>query len=721
MAAQPVTTLEPYGDLITHVPAGFTDGELWLNPWHLPIYAIPKNTYYVARRFVLKGGTYYFKCFVDDSVTVWIGKSFTAAAMVMSQFIDDGLIATELYLPAGEQRMDFILENLPATDTPCGIVFSLWQDGHLVYASTADGWVWDTSPIPDEVVPLTSDPRRVLPVFSMLPNWDNGLTERLEWLSDVMTSETGAEQRRALRTRPRRSFEAGFLRKGPNREWLDSFLVGVGQNLLLVPLWHEAVVMIDGIEADAIGVTFAQGAADEREFYEDDLVFVNNGDPNVFDVLMVGDVADDRFTWATPPDRSWPKGTRIYPMREARITDAAALSNRTEDVAQVQIRFSLRKPYIMTPAWIADMNGDPFFPFRPNRMTDIGANYARLTNTLDNAVGTPAVTDISEHTAVTLSMSFTFFGRHRIHQYRQFLTAAAGRTKGFYVSTYTHDIEPYNSMIEASDVLLAKPMGGGLFYRVHPSARTHLGITLVGQDSPSIFRKIIAVEKQYTDTAGLEVNYETDVWYDRFKLEAVLPALTRSQIARISFVSEARFDQDSFEIEHVSSSSVAIKTACVIRQLGERRFRANLPYPQPDWPSVEQPPTGVITAQNMSVTDNGKGTCEATYTLRSDGVIETYLLSSQSRNEPGIWLSKLNEASRYEVKAEQTAGEAELRIGTLGVWQRLSSTRSWVLQAIATLEPVVNDVVLELQFRDVATHTPQGSAEITLVANASNP
>jgi hypothetical protein len=718
MAAQPITTRVPHGDL----PASFPNGELWLQPWHLPILSIPKDTYYMARRFVLKGGTYFIKMFVDDAETMWIGKSFTAAAMVHSQFIADDVVTRELYLPAGEQRIDFIIENLPVFDTPCGIVFSLWQDGHLVYASAADGWVWDTMPIPDEVLPLTSDPRRVLPVFSMLPNWDGGITERLEWLSDVMTSETGAEQRRTLRTRPRRSFESGFLRKGPNRTWLDSFLVSVGQNLLLMPLWHEAIVMVEGIEPDALGVTFAQGAANEREFYEGDLVFVNNGDPNTYDVLMVGDVADDRFTWATPPERSWPKGTRIYPMREARITDAAALSNRTEDVATVQIRFSLQKPYTMTAAWIADMNGRPFFPFRPNRMTDIGANYARLTNTLDNSVGTPFITDISEHTAVTMSLAFTFFGRHRIHQYRQFLAAATGRTKGFFVSTYTHDIEPYANVIEASDILLAKPMGGGMFYRVHPSSRTHIGITLVGQNTPAYFRRIIAVEKQYADSAGLDVNYETDVWYDRFRLDAVLPALTRSQIARISFVSEARFDQDSFEIQHVSNTSVAIKTACVIRQLGERRMRPNLPPPQPIWPSVEPVPTGIITASSMSVTDSSQGaTSEVVYTLRNDGVIETFRYGLSQRNEPGIWTSVLTEAACYEVKAEKVYGEATLRYGALGTWQRLSSTRSWALQAIATTETVVNDVALELQFRDVATQTLQRAARITLVASAANP
>ena len=46
-----------------------------------------------------------------------------------------------------------------------------------------------------------------LPVWTIRPNWKGGILERLEWLTDVLASDTGVEQRRSVRPTPRRSFE----------------------------------------------------------------------------------------------------------------------------------------------------------------------------------------------------------------------------------------------------------------------------------------------------------------------------------------------------------------------------------------------------------------------------------------------------------------------------------------------------------------------------------
>ena len=45
-----------------------------------------------------------------------------------------------------------------------------------------------------------------LPLWTFPPNWNSPIKETLEWLTDVLQSPSGAEQRRALRLAPRRSF-----------------------------------------------------------------------------------------------------------------------------------------------------------------------------------------------------------------------------------------------------------------------------------------------------------------------------------------------------------------------------------------------------------------------------------------------------------------------------------------------------------------------------------
>ncbi|RUF67839.1 hypothetical protein IPC1105_33025, partial [Pseudomonas aeruginosa] len=46
--------------------------------------------------------------------------------------------------------------------------------------------------------------------WSFAPDWADGVQESLEWLTELLTSTSGLEQRRSLRLSPRRSFEAEF-------------------------------------------------------------------------------------------------------------------------------------------------------------------------------------------------------------------------------------------------------------------------------------------------------------------------------------------------------------------------------------------------------------------------------------------------------------------------------------------------------------------------------
>lgn len=551
------------------------------------------GTYYFARKFQLVGGQYTIKYFVDDAATMWVGKTFAASAMVASFTVTDGEASLDLYLPPGLQRIDMIVQNFSGA---AGFIFSLWKDGNPIYAtSTPTYWVCDTAPIPDEAVPMPGDPRRLLPVFSLLPNWKDGIIERIMFLSDVLASETGAEQRRLLRTQPRRQFEPSFLRKGPNRAWLDAFFVGVGRDELLMPLWHEAITMVDGIDRDADTVTVIGGGMSEREYFSGDLVFVNNGDPNVFDVLLIGDVSDQGFQWATPPERDWPAGTRIYPLRQARVTENTSMDNVTDDVGTVSLRFQLTKSYALPGDWTVLPDGRALFPFKINRATAITGTFDRLVNELDNETGTPAITDISENTAVNISLALNLIGREHIYEYRRFLMSAGGRTRSFFTPSYTNDLEPLADEIAALPLLIARPMGAGRFFRTAQSARSHIAITLVGHSEPTIFRKIIAIEKQFVNQFGLDVNYEANFDYDSYMLDSALPQIKKKDIERISFASEARFDQDNFEIRHISNTSKVATTSCLLRMLGNRRdlLRAPPVFPPapPPLPSLPPSPT----------------------------------------------------------------------------------------------------------------------------------
>ena len=523
-----------------------------------PFSATPgQTTFYLTRRFEFTEGTYTILVEADDTATVWLGDTQLDSRMVAScAYGAPG--RADLYIEQSELRLDVVLQNIPAGPNPCWFTIIILRGAEVVYASSKEGWFWDYAPINDVDLPPVDDVRFKLPVWSVLPNWQDGITERLSWLTDVMASETDAEQRRSVRRNARRSFEASFMREGARRNRMDSFFVGVGSSQFMVPLWHEQIRMIDGIDMEATGVTLDNVAV--REFRKGDLVLVTNGDPDDYDVLQVGEVESGRFSWAFPPPRSWPVGTRIYPMRQARIaSQQPKLSNVTDTVSIAQVLFDLIEPYEIEPSWGENANGEPLFWFSVNRADAIDVNYFRKFFTLDNEGGVPSVVDHGKFTTTTSQVKLRLFGHAGAFRLRQFLQSARGRSQKFMSPTFMNDVTPIGD-IEGGELLI-RDQG----FRAAMSTPQPVRIQLAFQfyDAPTIYRTI-------TDAHAVRDGLRTVA--ERLTLDDPMPSIRLADLKRISFVCETRFDQDQFEIHHTSSNQSVIDTAFVLRQFKDKRI-----------------------------------------------------------------------------------------------------------------------------------------------------
>lgn len=505
------------------------------------------STYYLAKRFNFKEGDYTIAVTADDAATVWIGPTQLGSRIVATPTLAHPATAN-LHIPQGTYRIDVILQNLPPTPNDCFFTMIIKQGERTVYVSSAEGWLLDDAPIADVDLPATSDYRFDLPVFSILPNWKNGITERLSWLTDVIPSETDAEQRRSVRRNARRSFEAEFLRTLSQKTRLDTFFVGVGVAQFMVPIWHEQVKMNEGIDMEASGVTFPDGDFYLREFRKGDLVFVNDGDPDKYDILQVGDTEENRFSWAFPPPRAWPHGTRIWPMRVARMSQPPQMSNVTEATATVQALFDIVEPYYIPASWGGSVGSEPLFRFIPNRATPIGVEYGRKSFVLDNQSGAQAITDHGRYTHTTTRVDVRAKGRARVYAVRQFLQAARGRARHFQAPTFMADLVPLGDIV-AGDQLLIRPQGFVQTMARPQPIRLRLSFQFKNE-SPTLYATILSATPIYKMNANGEAASPLQIVAEAFNLDTVLPNIDLRDLERISFLCETRFDQDTFELHH---------------------------------------------------------------------------------------------------------------------------------------------------------------------------
>lgn len=404
----------------------------------------------------------------------------------------------------------------------------------------------------------TDDPRLLFPVFSVLPNWKEGVTERLEWLTEVFTSETSEEQRRALRRQPRRTFEAGFLRTNNNRTRLDMFMAGTGKKKCLMPLWHEQFTLRTPLGGDGL-VEFPADTLAKREWAVGDLAMITTGEPDRYAVLWVSGVNTEiNFVQLLAPANvgAWPQGSRIIPLRVARIMDDVSLDNHTDRAASTQIRFTLiDSDPRFSPSW---GHCSPLWRLLPDRSSKLKLDYSRDDFVLDFSAGVIDVTDPGNQATVVSSMDLTLFGRDAVWAYRQFLYAARGRLHRFYVPTFTADIFPTENL---AGLTFDAQMNGFSEYMKEPQqARLIIGVEFKDDRKP-LYRTI-------TDIAPINETFAPFRQVgERFSVDRAFPLIQLRHIERISFIVPSRFDQDSFEIQHHTDNCAAVTAAVVTRSV----------------------------------------------------------------------------------------------------------------------------------------------------------
>lgn len=142
-------------------------------------------------------------------------------------------------------------------------------------------------------------------------------------------------------------------------------------------------------------------------------------------------------------------------------------------------------------------------------------------------------------------------GRADIVSYRRFIDMATGRADRFYMPTRMQDIVPAGSTIGGA-FLDAVPVGFPEVITSRQWARTIIAVVF-NDGSPNIYRVITNVSR----IGNVE----------RFQFEVDLPAVNVSRIERIQFMVPSRFDQDSFEFEHVVDESAVVRTSAVTRSV----------------------------------------------------------------------------------------------------------------------------------------------------------
>lgn len=537
--------------LQTVIPApyasSFTEGEAALAVAS-PSSSTPSRTVFqLARWFDLDGGIYTIRSVAKDSAQWYVGPTADNGRYVFSQTVQQGVVTTSVYLPSGRQRITIILANVQPGPDNTFVAFNLSKNGRTIYTSAPAGWVFDTTRISDSAVPAPGDPRLNLRVFTLRPNWASEVIERITFNTEILASDTDMEQRRALRQYPRRSFEASFLRSKRDRSRMQSFLTGIGEDRFLVPLWHDQWTLTEDF---SLNLDFPSGTVATRDFQPGTLALLSDRDAAVYEIVRVEtvNVLTDRVTFSRPQTpRQWSAGSRLTPLRVAKITDATSMDNPTDRVGTTTVRFDLLETdtYI-EPSWRYCV---PLWQFPINWSQAVGLNLSRLSFSIDNDTSVPDSVSPGERTRIVTRASVLLRGRSNVYGFRQFIASARGRQASFWFPSQLSDLQPVSDL---GGLFFDVEKGGiGEYVKTPQDVHRTIMVRFKGEDRPPIFRFVTAIESL------------TSV--DRVFLATNMPSILKDEIEEISFVHPVRFEQDAFELRHLVNDSAAVQTTVVVR------------------------------------------------------------------------------------------------------------------------------------------------------------
>jgi len=335
--------------------------------------------------------------------------------------LDEGLMvsgqpAAPFLFQANQERiwqLSVAPDGQPVLDTVIEWVFDLGTAGLRVTANRITAW-------------------------SFAPDWADGVRETLEWLTDILGSETLVEQRRALRIAPRRSLQASMYVEGRERQLLDLALYGWGSRVWALPIWPDIQLLSSATEAGALRINCQTTNLD---FEVGGLAMLRGEDAFTYEVVEILSLDASGLNLKRGTQQPWPARSRLYPARPAQLMSAPQLTRLHDRLQSAVVRFLL----LDTCDWPETLpavlyRSRPVLDLAPEESEELTSSYERLLSTLDSGMGQPLISDLAGKPMPITRWRWMELGRAQRAQLRALLYGLRGQQVPVWLPTHADDL-----------------------------------------------------------------------------------------------------------------------------------------------------------------------------------------------------------------------------------------------------------------------------------------
>lgn len=377
-------------------------------------------------------------------------------------------------------------------------------------------------------------------LFSVRLDWDEGVEETIEYLTDVLRAYSDNEQRRALRQVPRRAVKFRALTlNARDAAGLESLIWGWQHQPYGVPWWPDAQPLTADLPAGSYAIPVETA---DRQFAAGGLVAIWV-DEYTFEALTITSVGAHAIGVSSPTQFSWAgdPGTRVIPVFLCRLPASIDVSRHSSEIDQVDLSFigESAQPAPAPASSPAQFKGFDVLEIAPNwESAPLKRSYKRSLVTIDPKIGPIQVIDKGGSAIVGQEFPWWLDTHPVVTAFRAFILRRLGQLVPFWIPTWDQDLVLANDVNSGDTGIVIKSEFYSRFFFPNEARRFVAFIPTDG--SGNVYRKITAAADNGDGTEGLTLEASTGKTFAKGS-------------TMISFLTLARLAEDRVAIKWTSA------------------------------------------------------------------------------------------------------------------------------------------------------------------------
>lgn len=380
-------------------------------------------------------------------------------------------------------------------------------------------------------------------IWKFKPDWAAGWKVTRSYLTDVLTSDDGSEQRRAVNVWPRKSYEFSLQETGADLRSLNRQL-RYGQHLTIVIPDEVRTVNITGQFTSSVTVATKPSWA-----LPGNKVVLGDGDNR--EVATIASTPGTTINFTSNLTYSHGVGETMYFGIEGALADELPSTRPTNDIATVQVTFNQRpssEVYSEPPVAPTTFNSRELFIMEPNWAQEMDLSYQRPTQVVDFDFGVISRFAPQRHHSALTQATWLGLSRDDVKLLEDVFDRAKGQRGEFYMPTGENDIPLAFNVSSGGTGLVTL---GTELAESYVDERVYRAVYVLLKDGRYFCRQ---VDNVYTNSGNTVVGLDTPVPY----------AFTVAEVEMVCWLPVCRFASDSMTTEwltdEVAQTRLSIRT-----------------------------------------------------------------------------------------------------------------------------------------------------------------